>query len=135
MFKVGRKILNKTIATVVLTVICTAQLTEGRIFRQLQTQSIDKTQQSALVIFAHFADEGIGSKPPSWSKDLFNVTIPGSFSHFYQDMSGGLLTISGAVLPKRYASFEDRNSYVASESSGVGDYGRFNLEILSQAYL
>ena len=72
-------------------------------------------------------------KPPSWSKDLFNVTIPGSFSHFYQDMSGGLLTISGAVLPKRYASFEDRNSYVASESSGVGDYGRFNLEILSQA--
>ena len=133
MFKVGQKILNKTIATVVLTVLCTAQLTEGRIFRQLQTQSIDKTQQSALVIFAHFADEGIGSKPPSWSKDLFNVTIPGSFSHFYQDMSGGLLTISGAVLPKRYASFEDRNSYVASESSGVGDYGRFNLEILSQA--
>jgi M6 family metalloprotease-like protein len=88
---------------------------------------------SAMVIFAQFADQGAGTSAPSWSADLFNPSVPGSFSHFYNAMSGGLIEVEGGVLPARYSSLSRAETYVAEEAGALGKYGQFNLEILHQA--
>ncbi len=88
---------------------------------------------SALVIFAQFAEQGAGSSAPSWSTDLFNPSVPGSFTHFYNDMSGGLLQVRGRVLPKRYSALDVADAYAAAQEGGVGQYGLFNLQVLRQA--
>ena len=128
-----RYFLCKAWVIIVLACIIFSDSTHGSIIGPTGKRLRVNSQLSALVIFAQFADEGISKKAPSWSKDLFDVTIPGSFSHFYQDMSGGRLSVVGAVLPKRYISFGDRGTYVAEQSGEVGGYGRFNLEVLLQA--
>ena len=87
---------------------------------------------SALVLFAQFAGQGAGDSAPSWSADLFNPSKPGSFTHFYNDMSGGLMRVQGRVLPKRYSALGRADDYVALDG-GIGRYGQFNLEILRQA--
>lgn len=89
---------------------------------------------SALVIFARFADEATNdvSKPP-WADDLFNAAIRGSFTHFYNEMSAGQLRVGGQVLPKRYASRLPASAYLARTPGTLGQFARFNLEILEQA--
>ncbi len=88
---------------------------------------------SAMVIFAQFASEGLGRSVPSWSVDLFDDSIPGSFTHFYNEMSRGQLRLQGGVLPRRYASLGVKESYVAETPGTLGKFGQFNLEILRQA--
>ncbi len=89
---------------------------------------------SALVVFAKFAGEAPGvDKKPSWADDLFDEGLPGSFTHFYNEMSGGQLRVSGRVLPRRYESRSPASAYLADTSATLGDFGRFNLEILEQA--
>lgn len=89
---------------------------------------------NALVIFARFAGEAPTdvSKPP-WADDLFNPAIRGSFTHFYDEMSAGQLRVGGQVLPKRYASRLPASAYIARTPGTLGQFGRFNLEILEQA--
>ena len=89
---------------------------------------------SALVIFAKFRGEASGdnAKPP-WADDLFDESLPGSFSHFYREMSRGQLRVQGQVLPRRYSSLEPAASYLAQSAGASGDFARFNLEILTQA--
>jgi M6 family metalloprotease-like protein len=86
------------------------------------------------VIFARFADEATGDviKPP-WADDLFDPRIEGSFTHFYNEMSGGQLRVGGEVLPKRYASRLPAAAYLARTPGTLGQFARFNLEILQQA--
>jgi M6 family metalloprotease-like protein len=88
---------------------------------------------SAMVIFAQFAGQGAGTSAPSWSADLFNPSVPGSFSHFYNAMSGGRLGVEGGVLPKRYSSANGAAAYSAEQAGQLGKFGQFNLEILRQA--
>ena len=59
---------------------------------------------SALVVFAKFAGESAGDSAPAWAADLFDPSLPGSFTHFYNEMSRGRLRVDGRVLPRRYAS-------------------------------
>ncbi len=92
-----------------------------------------KGHLSAMVIFAQFAGQGAGLSAPSWSADLFNPAVPGSFSHFYNEMSGGRIQVEGGVLPRRYNSANSAEAYVAEEAGALGKYGLFNLEILRQA--
>ena len=89
---------------------------------------------SALVIFAKFRDEAAGdrAKPP-WADDLFNPNRPGSFTHFYNEMSRGQLQVTGEVLPRRYSSRQGASAYTAAEPGGLGRYAQFNREILEQA--
>ena len=55
----------------------------------------------ALVVFAQFADEGSAQDaPPSFANDLFDPDLPGSLSHFYDEMSHGQFRMEGRVLPK-----------------------------------
>ncbi|MDP6015406.1 MAG: right-handed parallel beta-helix repeat-containing protein [Candidatus Latescibacteria bacterium] len=89
---------------------------------------------NALVIFARFSDEATtdGRKPP-WADDLFDPDVEGSFTHFYDEMSGGALRVGGEVLPKRYASRLPASAYLARTAGTLGQFARFNLEILEQA--
>ena len=89
---------------------------------------------NALVIFAKFKGEATGAdQAPSWGKDLFDRRHPGSFAHFYDEMSGGLLQLGGQVLPKRYSSLQPAAAYLADVPGALGRFGQFNLEILEQA--
>ena len=128
-----RHILCKAGIITVLASIIFSDSTDATIISPSGKRLQGYSQRSALVIFAQFADEGISKKAPSWSKDLFDVNIPGSFSHFYKDMSDGRFSVVGAVLPKRYISFGDRGTYIAEESGEVGGYGRVNLVVLFKA--
>jgi len=89
---------------------------------------------SALVIFAKFRGEATGAdQKPVWADDLFDLNLPGSFAHFYQEMSGGQLQIGGQVLPKRYTSLSPATAYLADEPGTEGKFNVFNLEVLEQA--
>ena len=89
---------------------------------------------NALVVFAKFRGESQGADAkPSWADDLFDAGVPGSFTHFYDEMSRGQLRVRGEVLPKRYSSLDEAASYLPEEGGTSGDYPRFNLEILTQA--
>ena len=89
---------------------------------------------NALVIFAKFAGEAPGTDgKPAWADDLFDESLPGSLTHFYHEMSGGQLRVSGEVLPRRYESLRPASAYLADSSGTLGDFGRFNREILDKA--
>lgn len=88
---------------------------------------------SALVIFAQFADERAGDSAPLWAQDLFDAELPGSFAHFYREMSGGRLHADGQVLPRRYRSRAAASTYLADAVGALGQFGRFNREILTAA--
>ncbi len=88
---------------------------------------------SALVIFAQFADEKASATAPSWAYDLFDAALPGSFAHFYRAMSGGRMHVNGEVLPRRYRSRDSVQTYLAEVPGSRGQFGRFNLEILTAA--
>ena len=89
---------------------------------------------SALVIFARFSDEAQGdNEKPIWADDLFDAALPGSFSHFYNEMSRGQLQVGGQVLSKRYSSLSASSAYIADEPGTTGKFATFNLEILEQA--
>ena len=88
---------------------------------------------SALVIFAQFADERAGDSAPSWANDLFDDELPGSFAHFYREMSDGRLHVDGQVLPRRYRSRDNAETYLAEIPGSLGQFGRFNLEVLTAA--
>ncbi len=91
---------------------------------------------NALVIFAKFQGEAPGSeRAPSWAEDLFNRQLPGSFAHFYDEMSRGQLRVDGQVLPRRYSSLQPAAAYIAPEAGLRGGFGQFNLEVLEQADL
>ena len=91
---------------------------------------------SALVIFAKFRGEATGAdEKPEWADDLFDLNLPGSFAHFYNEMSRGQLRIGGQVLPKRYTSLSSALAYTADVPGTEGKFAVFNLEILRQADL
>lgn len=87
------------------------------------------SERTALVLFAGFA----GGDPalPAWADSLFEPQRPGSVAHFYDEMSGGRLTLRGKVAPRRYLSTRSASAFVDPTSPG-GGYGEFVLELLSQ---
>ena len=88
--------------------------------------------QSAVVIFANFADANAAS-PPSWSSSIFDEALPGSFSHFYDTMSFGRIAVLGEVAPKSYASTSPSSAYLSEDPTERGQFGRFSLEVLRAA--
>ena len=59
----------------------------------------------ALVVFAQFADEGSAQDvPPSFAGNLFDPNLPGSLTHFFDEMSHGQFQLEGRVLPRWYRS-------------------------------
>jgi M6 family metalloprotease-like protein len=87
----------------------------------------------ALVIFARFLDETGSSTAPAFAADLFSPELPGSLTHFFDEMSAGQFSFTGEVLPKVYSSVNPTARYLSSSESGRGDFGRFTREILDAA--
>ena len=95
-----------------------------------QGEGFARGRVRALVVFARFQNENDGSAVPDFAERLFDPNLPGSLTHFYDEMSGGQFTLDGVVLPRWYTSASPASSYVAAQDGEVGGYGRFAREIL-----
>ena len=93
----------------------------------LQGGPVRTGQVHALTIFARFADErDLGAEIPTWGQEIFAAQRPGSLTHFYNEMSRGQYALTGAVLPRWYASRRDGAAY----TGGGVSFGDFSREIL-----
>ncbi len=93
-----------------------------------------KGNLKALAVFVKFPGESLTS-PPSYSKDIFNIDIPGSFSHFYNEMSCGQLRVEGEVLPKLYVTNHPASYYIDRydrKQDKMPPYGQVVAEILEK---
>ncbi|MCK5120232.1 MAG: M6 family metalloprotease domain-containing protein, partial [Candidatus Latescibacteria bacterium] len=89
-----------------------------------------------VALFAKFPDEAPKqTTPPSYAEDLFQSDLPGSFTHFYNEMSLGKFTVEGVVLPKYYTSDRPASGYGPPEKNPKGYFGTFNREVLENADL
>ena len=86
---------------------------------------------NALIVFASFKG-GVDIPVPSYAQDFFSPELPGSFSHFYREMSSGQLDVRGTVIPEFYVSRRESTAYLARRSDENGQYARFTEEILRQ---
>ena len=88
---------------------------------------------NVLVIFAKFAGEAPHVRgAPDYASSLFDASLPGSFSHFFDTMSAGQLEIQGTVLTRRYEAEEEAESYLADGPDKPGKFGLFVEEILQK---
>ncbi len=83
----------------------------------------------ALAISVKFTGEFPDiTSPPSYSEDIFNIDLPGSFSHFYHEMSCGQLKVDGEVLEKLYVSDHPPSYYINGYDLAYGQAVREILE-------
>lgn len=88
---------------------------------------------SVLVVYAQFQDEAShGEQIPADAARLFDPNLPGSFTHYYDEMSFGRLRVHGTILPKRYTSDLPSSAYLAPSSTERGKFGDFAFDILSK---
>ena len=86
-----------------------------------------------LVVYAKFKDEDPQNQTsPTFAQQIFDDNLPGSFSHFYREMSGGQFTVSGTVLSKRYSSDRPASAYLETNPREFGRYDEFITEILTK---
>ena len=79
----------------------------------------------ALAVFARFRDESDASEAaPDFASRLFDADVPGSLTHFYDEMSRGQFLLTGTALPRVYTSRDVSTSYRG------GQFERFVREIL-----
>lgn len=83
-----------------------------------------------VALFAQFADED--RDVPSWGQNLFDPDLPGSFAHYYTEMSLGRFTVRGETIPASYTSERSASEYMIPEND-TGYFGTFNLEVLRKA--
>ena len=105
----------------------------GTATRRVSVQALDpKEGVRVLVIFARFLDENGPSMAPAFGADLFDPELPGSLTHFFDEMSSGQFSFTGEVLPRIYVSKSGTEEYLGA-NNGRGDFGRFTREILAAA--
>jgi hypothetical protein len=105
----------------------------GTATRRVSVQALDpKEGVRVLVIFARFLDENGPSTAPAFGADLFDPELPGSLTHFFDEMSSGQFSFTGEVLPRIYVSKSGTEEYLGA-NNGRGDFGRFTREILAAA--
>jgi M6 family metalloprotease-like protein len=87
-----------------------------------------------VALFARFPDEDPQQTiPPSYAQDLFDPQLPGSFTHFYHEMSLGRFTVEGVVLPTYYTSNRPASGYHLPGGNTGSYFGTFNREVLEKA--
>ena len=97
-------------------------------------QSAQIETRNAVLIFATFKGEApADGQVPAWAHDIFDPDRPGSFTHFYNEMSLGRHQVHGEVVPRWYESDHDRAFYLSDSRTERGRYGEFSLEILGKA--
>ena len=106
----------------------------GLALRRAATAALSsRGQLHALVIFARFQDESGPSSVPAFAGQLFDPAMPGSLTHFFDEMSSGQFSMTGEVLPRIYVSAGPAARYLSDSDTGRGDFGRFTREILNAA--
>lgn len=119
------------------TVLPAAQLgpvCAGPALRPAGTTALGTTGQlRALVIFARFADETGSALAPAYAQDLFNPDLPGSLTHFFDEMSSGQFHLTGDVLSHVVTAPGPADRYLTNSSSGLGGFGQFTMDILDRA--
>ena len=97
-------------------------------------QGANERARNAVVLFASFRDgTPEATAVPAWASGIFDPDLPGSFSHFYDTMSFGRLTVRGEVVPIWYESEHAAAFYLSPDPAEPGDFGQFSLEILRRA--
>ena len=87
-----------------------------------------------VALFARFPDEEPEqTTPPSYAQDIFDPDRPGSFTHFYNEMSLGNFTVEGVVLPTYYTSDRPASGYHLPGKNTGSYFGTFNREVLEKA--
>ena len=88
----------------------------------------------ALVLFGTFADDGTtGSTAPTYADSLFLEDLPGSLTHFFDEMSHGQYRLTGSTAPRIYRSRDVASDYLSSSTGFSGNFGRFVREIVDAA--
>ncbi len=91
----------------------------------------------ALTVFVKFPGEFPDiTSPLSYSADIFNIDLPGSFSHFYDEMSCGQLKVEGEILPKLYVADHPPSYYIdrcKNKETIYRPYGQVVRETLGKA--
>ena len=88
----------------------------------------------ALVVFGKFKDElSDVDAPPTWAGDLFDPELPGSVSHFYDEMSFGQHRVRGEIAPRWYAAEQTAEYYAADNRLDKGRFSELTLDILRKA--
>lgn len=88
----------------------------------------------ALVVFGKFKGELPGvDAPPAWAGDIFDPERPGSFSHFYDEMSFGQHRVRGEIAPRWYAAEQTAEYYAADNRLEKGKFSELALDILQKA--
>lgn len=106
----------------------------GLALRRAATAALSsRGQLHVLVIFARFQDESGPSSVPAFAGQLFDPAMPGSLTHFFDEMSSGQFAMTGEVLPRIYVSAGPAARYLSDSDTGRGDFGRFTREILNAA--
>ena len=86
-----------------------------------------------VALFAKLRDEAPDeTSPPSYARNLFDPDRVGSFTHFYNEMSLGKLTVVGETLPRYYTSDRPASEYNVSDEK-QWYFGTFNREVLNNA--
>jgi M6 family metalloprotease-like protein len=98
------------------------------------TQSSPVETRNAVLIFATFKGETpTDGAVPEWSAGIFDPDRPGSFTHFYDEMSQRRHAVYGEVILRWYESDRERSSYLSDSSTEPGLFGEFSAEILRKA--
>jgi len=131
---------NLVVAVCLLTPVLQAMAADvecaGPALRPAATAALaSRGQLHALVIFARFQDESGPSTVPAFAGQLFDPAIPGSLTHFFDEMSSGQFALTGEALPRTYVSVGPTERYLSDSDTGHGDFGRFTREILDAADL
>ena len=85
-----------------------------------------------VALFAKFSNETPDQTDlPDYAEHLFDADRPGSFTHFYHEMSLGRFAVEGRVLPKYYTSDRPASAYPRNEKEGYVEI--FNREVLKKA--
>ncbi len=88
----------------------------------------------ALVVFGKFKGELPGvDVPPTWASAIFDPAHPGSFSHFYDEMSLGRHRVRGEIAPRWYAAEQIAEYYAADNRLEKGKFSELALDILQKA--
>lgn len=126
-------------AAALLLPVCLSAATDGPVcagpaLRPAATTALAaRGQVRALVIFARFLDESGPAAVPAFADSLFDADLPGSLTHFFDEMSSGQFRLTGQVLPRIYVSAGPAERYLSNSSAGRGGFGQFTREILAAA--
>lgn len=88
--------------------------------------------RGAVALFARFADSQ-SNTVPDWGDAIFDPARPGSFSHYYNEMSFGRHSVVGQAPPVMFTAPGVMAAYTAPTATTQGGYPEFARQIVELA--